>query len=250
MSEVQKLAARHHQISETEQRRDCSAWTGDHLQQQPGRRPLGHKDVGHGGSHDLCGQMISRCDRDNAPRGPSDRRGEGIAHTRIGQGEESLWRATPEVVQPVIGVGRQPNLPHPRPHLVSSRPHSHSAPRLHRRIRHHLVARVTSARLRLSDSPLVANHARHRSVDLTLPSAMWREYPSVASISRQPDPRLGSQRLRSRLGVPANGCRQLEQFGRSGGCHASVVERDRFGAHDPFLHEWQAADRNACPASP
>jgi hypothetical protein len=163
VSEVQKLAARHHQISETEQRSDCSTWTGDHLQQQLGRRPFGNENVGHDGSHDLCGQMLSSCDRDNAPRRPSHRRGEGVTHARIGQGDNLLWRPTPEVVEPVIGVGRQPNLPHPRPHLLRTRPDGHSAPCLHRGIRHHCVARVGSTRLRLSDSPSVANHARHRS---------------------------------------------------------------------------------------
>jgi amino acid efflux transporter len=179
-----QLPSRHHQIPDAHQPGHRRSTPGDDLQQQPGRDvAVGDEDVGHRGAHDHAGELHTRLDREDAAGRPAaEGGGEGLARPGFRQAAQLAGRPAAEVVDPVVGVRRQPDLRHPRPDPVGGSPHRHPAPRLQGRRLDDVVAGVAAGDLRVGDAPAVADHDSPASrLAVQAVQAVWRYRPRSGS---------------------------------------------------------------------
>ena len=131
--QVEQLPPCHDQVPNRQPEGSPARSSHDDLEQQMRHVVLlGDQDVGHEGPHDGARQLLPGIDRDDPAQLTPASGGEPIPDLRLRKAHEAARRAAATVVDPVVGVRRQPHLGHPRPHRLGRCLDAHAPPRLHR----------------------------------------------------------------------------------------------------------------------
>jgi len=103
----------HNEVTDREERGKPAAARDDDFEQQARRVIRRHEHVGHDRAHDPSSEVLLRLDGQDAPERPRSGGREVLPGSRLLRVAQLLRRPTPKVVDPVVGVRREPDLPYP-----------------------------------------------------------------------------------------------------------------------------------------